>query len=140
VLDVVQPRFDDAVIKSKREGYVELTGEIVANLGNATFIARSIQASTKPITITLHYDHQTVLIDESAGTLWRMSSGKLEKEIFKLPYQSEMTGIIFDQLISNSTCDLTPYTESAAAHLTLLRTFAYKAGTVSDTHAECAIT
>lgn len=139
-LEIIQTRFDDIVVKSKREGYVELTGEIVGNVGSTTLIVRSISGSTKPILIILHYDHQTILIDESASTLWYIRPGSVEKEVFNLPYQSEMTGTIADQLLMTATCDLTPYAESAAVHRTLLCTFADKAGIVNNSRAQCAIT
>lgn len=139
-LKIIQTRFDDGVMISKREGYVELSGEIIGNVGNTTFIARSIRGSTKPITITLHYDHQTVLIAEGAATLWNIGQGLVKSETFSLPYQSEMTGAIADQLLNAGICDLTPFADSVAAHLPLLFTFAKYAGTVTDSRAHCAIT
>lgn len=139
-LRAVQTRFDDGVMASKRDGYVELTGEVSGEVGSARFTVRSIRGSTKPITIALHYEHQTVFVAEGATTLWRIGQGPVETETFRLPYQSEMTGTIADQLLDTGVCDLTPYADSAAAHLPLLRAFAERAGTVAGTRAQCAIT
>jgi predicted dehydrogenase len=133
-------RFDDGVLPSKREGYVELTGQVQGEIGTAQFTLRSIRGSSKPITLTLHCEHSTVLVSEGAGTLWRIGHGPVETASFGLPYQSEMTGTIADQLLSTGACDLTPYAESAAAHLPLLHAFAQRAGRVSGTRAQCAIT
>jgi hypothetical protein len=51
-----------------------------------------------------------------------------------------MTGTIADQLLTTGNCDLTPYAESVAAHLPLLRAFAQRAGQVTGMRALCAIT
>jgi predicted dehydrogenase len=139
-LRAFETRFDDGVMASKREGYVELTGEVAGEIGPARFIVRSIRGSTKPITVTLHSERQTVFVVEGAGTLWRVGQGPVETENFRLPYQSEMTGTIADQLLATGHCDLTPYADSVAAHLPLLRAFAQRAGTVAGTRAQCAIT
>ena len=136
----LRTRVDDGVLASKREGYVELTGEIEGEVGSARFTVRSIRGSVKPITLTLHYESQTVFVSEATGTLWRVGQGPIETIKFRLPYQSEMTGTIADQLLLTGTCDLTPYAQSAAAHMPLLREFAALAGEVTGSNAKCAIT
>ena len=136
----LRTRIDDGVLASKREGYVELTGEIEGEVGSARFIVRSIRGSTKPVTVTLHYESRTVFVSEAAGTLWRVGAGPVETFTFRLPYQSEMTGTIADQLLQTGCCDLTPYAQSAAAHLPLLHAFAALAGDVDGPVAKCAIT
>ena len=133
-------RIDAGVLPSKREGYVELTGEVTGEVGPARFTVRSIRGSAKPITLTLHYESRTVFVSEAAGTLWRVGAGPIETSTFRLPYQSEMTGTIADQLLLTGRCDLTPYAESAAAHLPLLHAFAALAGEVTGPDAKCAIT
>ncbi|AXE35833.1 hypothetical protein DK843_16900 [Chromobacterium phragmitis] len=136
----LETRFDADVMASKREGYVELTGELSGEVGATRFTIRSIRGSAKPITVTLHYARQTVFIVEGEGKLWRVGQDGAGAETFRLPYQSEMTGTIADQLLSSDACDLTPYADSVAAHQPLLRAFAQYAGTVSGARAQCAIT
>lgn len=137
---VVAARFDDGVLASKRGSYIELTGEIEGEVGSARFVLRSIRGSTKPITVTLHYERQTVFVAEGSGTLWRVGEGAVDAIPLRMPYQSEMTGAIADQLLGTGTCDLTPYAESVTAHLPLLHAFAQGAGQVSGARAQCAIT
>lgn len=136
----MRSRFDVGVLSSKRDGYVELTGEVSGEVGSASFTLRSIRGSIKPITLTLHYEHQTLLVAEGAGKLWRIGQSQLETNTFRLPYQSEMTGVIADQLFTSGTCDLAPYADSVAAHLPLLRLFAQQAGQVTDSWSKCSIT
>jgi predicted dehydrogenase len=133
-------RIDDGLLPSKRDGYVELTGEVQGQVGSARFTVRSIRGSTKPITLTLHYESQTVFVSEAAGTSWLVGQGPVQAVSFRLPYQSEMTGTIADQLLLTGTCDLTPYAESSQAHLPLLHAFARLAGEVTGSNAKCAIT
>jgi predicted dehydrogenase len=139
-LRAMSARFDDGVLASKRDGYVELTGEIAGEVGSAGFTIRSVRGSTKAVTVAAHYERETVLVAEGAGILWRVGSGPVETTTFRLPYQSEMTGVIADQLLTSDTCDLTPFAESVAAHVPLLNLFALRAGTVTGTRAHCAIT
>lgn len=133
-------RFDEGVLSSKRTGYVELTGQLQGEIGGTQFTVRSIRNSNKPVMITLYYEHVTVLISEAAGMLWRIGENVYETETFHLPYQSEMTGTIADQLLSSGVCDLCPFADSVSAHLPLLNAFAQRAGEVSDAYVRCAIT
>lgn len=133
-------RVDAEVLPSKREGYVELTGEVQAEVGTAQVTVRSIRGSTKPVTVTLHYRHRTVFIQEAAGQMAQVRGGQLETSSFRLPYQSEMTGTIAEQLLNAGQCDLTRFDESVAAHLPLLRAFAAHAGSLDGDRATCAIT
>lgn len=139
-LRALRTSFDTGVLSSKRDGYVELTGEVSGEIGSTSFTLRSIRGSSKPITLTLHYEHQTVFVAEGIGSLWRISQDLLETMTFRLPYQSEMTGVIADQLLTTGTCDLAPYADSVAAHLPLLRVFAQQAGQVTDSRSKCKIT
>ena len=136
----LRSRFDADVLSSRRDGFIELTGEVSGEVGSTPFTLRSIRGSTKPITLTLHYEHQTVFVAEGIGSLWRISQDQLETMTFRLPYQSDMTGVIADQLITTGTCDLSPYADSVAAHLPLLHLFAQQAGQVTESRSKCNIT
>ena len=123
-------RFDNIVLPSKRIGYIELTGELGGEVGSTTFNLRSIRDSVKPITLTLHYEKSTIFLIESLGSLWCLNSGGIAKKTFRIPYQSEMTGVIAGQVLTTGTCHLTSYSDSMDAHLPLLDLFAQKAGEV----------
>jgi predicted dehydrogenase len=139
-LHELRARFDDGILASKRDGYIELTGEVSGVVGSTSFAVRSIRRSTKPLTLTLHYENETVLVAEGAGTLWRVGQGPVETSTFRVPYQSETTGATADQLLTTGACGLTPYAASVAAHIPLLYAFAQHAGRVTRGQAQCAIT
>ncbi len=139
-LHTLKSKFDEDVMSSKREGYVELTGELSGKVGLASFSLRSIRGSEKPITLALYYERQTVFIVEDLGSIWHVDRDRVQKKTFRIPYQSEMTGLIADQLLGSGTCDLTSFVNSVAAHVPLLHIFAEKAGHASQSHVTCRIT
>ena len=139
-LSALKSRFDEGVLPSKREGYVDLTGELSGEVGSATFSLRSIRGSAKPITLALYYERQTVFIAESFRTQWHVSLDRVQEKTFRMPYQSEMTGLIADQLLTTGTCELASFLNSVAAHVPLLHIFAKQAGHADESHATCRIT
>ncbi len=139
-LRALKSRFDEGVLPSKREGYVELTGELHGEVGSTSFCLRSIRGSAKPITLTLYYERQTVFIAEGLGTMWHVGLDRVHEKTFRIPYQSEITGLIADQLLATGTCDLALFLNSVAAHVPLLRIFAEQAGHADESHASCRIT
>jgi predicted dehydrogenase len=136
----LRTRFDEGILQSKRKGYIELTGEMAGELGSACFTLRSVRDSTKPITISLYYEKATFIVVESASMYIKLENEKMETETFHIPYQSEMTGVIADQLLDNHTCNLTTFSESVAAHIPLLHVFSQSAGKSYGTRVYCAIT
>ena len=140
VVDNFHSNFDVGVIYSKRQEYVEFTGEIFGKVGTTNFTLKSIRNSTEPLSIIMEFDQETVLIQENLAKLTRTVHGLDEIVNIRLPYQSEITGEIADQLLSTGSCNLTPYSESVDAHLILLDAFAQHSGDVSDKRVFCAIT
>lgn len=139
-VELIEASFDANVLKSKRDTYLELTGELTGKVGNTRWTIRSVCESQKPVTISLYYKKQTIVIAEGIGKLWRFNRGQVDAADFRVPYQSEMTGSIADKLISSGDCDLPAYQESVAAHIPLLHSFAKFAGNVDGSRSHCAIT
>lgn len=140
IVHSIESRLDQQVIPSKRKGFIELTGEITGQVGSTYFSIRSVRNSTKPLILILHYEQQTIVINEGSSTLLKFATEQFDSLKFVLPYQSEMTGTIVDQLLNTGQCDLTPYADSVAAHLPLLNAFAKCAGKSNATHSYCQIT
>lgn len=139
-LRALKSSFDNGVLPSKREGYVELTGEICGEVGSASVCLRSIRGSVKPINLALYYERQTVFIAEGLGVMWHVGPDRVQEKTFRIPYQSEMTGLIADQLLTTGTCELALFMDSVAAHVPLLHLFAAQAGQVDESYASCMIT
>jgi hypothetical protein len=109
------------VLQSKRPGFVEFAGSLRGSIGNAGFQLTSIAGSKKRHLISLHASgSKSVFIDEARCELWKHTGGTAELERFSLPYQSQMTGALAEQILETGDCALTPYLESAALHLPFL--------------------
>ena len=72
-------------------------------------------------------DTQEIKIYEELGNtlfLDKNKSGKVIDEVnFRMPYQSEITNLILEDIINNCSCSLTSYKESMQLHLPLLKTY-----------------
>jgi hypothetical protein len=112
------------VLQSKRPGFVEFSGCLRGSIGSAGFQLTSIAGSKKRHLISLHASKSnSVFIDEARGELWKHTSNAAELERFSLPYQSQMTGPLAEQILGTGSCPLTPYAESTTLHIPLLKAF-----------------
>ena len=112
----------EKIIDSKRPGYIELIGTIDGKSvsGNYHFSLTSqnncnsfsIHISTEKYLITIFESQKKAYIETE-------DSEEIEKEV-KINYQSELTGIIAEQILLNGFSELTPYNESANLHIQFL--------------------
>lgn len=114
---------DPKPIKSKRKGFLELNGAI-----NVYFKDGSSGSFTcfpngdAPIVIELVSGSKRIISKESERKALISSSPKwMWKEIDSgIPYQSDMTNILVEEIITKGTSTLTPYTQASKLHLQLL--------------------
>ena len=116
-------------IESKRSGYLEFEGEIHGALNNKH--AFSVQSLTGnqllAPSISIMTDDFRVFIQES-GTpaVYRFEAANnfsLEKDSFSVQYQSQLTGILFEQLLHSGTCDLPELKHACKTHRIFLNAF-----------------
>lgn len=110
-------QLSDTWHQSKRKGFYEINGSL-----NIIFSSGSIlEIDSRPIFKSYEIEIQcnipnknlTFQIDEINGTI------KYEDQFIsnlKFPYQSQMSGQIFDDLINDGTCVLTPLNTAVACH------------------------
>lgn len=100
--------------ESKRAGYFESTGELVAHFSNGTSLRLKSRegAQTQLIHVVLS-DGIIWEIDESAGTA-RNSNG--EQRDGRIEFQSQLSGRLVDKILQQDKCDLPSFDESAALH------------------------
>lgn len=110
------------VIKSKRSGFVEFSGTLRGNIGNAEFRLTSVAGSSKRHLISLHASgSKSVFIDEARGELWKHEGSEAKLEKFSLPYVSQTSRTLAEDILNTSYCQLTPYSESKILHIPLLQ-------------------
>ena len=103
----------DSIEESKREGYVEMTGTINIQTphGNTLRLTSENGFKGNPGLVIKNQDH-CILIDESTG-MWSING---ENRHYSIPYQSQLTGIVIDEILKTGGCMLTPFELSSLYH------------------------
>ncbi len=118
VIPISTDVLDSKIIDSKRSGYKEITGTIIGNDGNFGFeITSSSIPGTAPIRVILEINEIEVIINESTGNVSIKELGNTKVFTEPFLFQSDLTGLVADKLISKGVCDLTKFDESMEIHL-----------------------
>ena len=115
---------DDELIESKRKGFYELNGSFQVNFKNGTqgFFTCEPEGNS-PIVIQAFNDKVHFISKESEGKVLISKSSndwKWEEIEFNIPYQSQLTTILIEDLFEKESCSLPSYEESMQIHLPLL--------------------
>ena len=104
--------------ESKRAGYFEITGELVAHFSGGTSLRLSSKedAQAQPIQVALS-DGVVWEINETAGTAHSSSGEQLDGRI---EFQSQMSGRLVDNILQQGKCDLPSLDESSSMHTIFL--------------------
>lgn len=114
ILSIDTDKLDKNWIKSKREGYFEITGEMSAKFSNgSSLILRSNKNLDKEFIKVYLKDNKEILINENEGFLISPNGKKSEG---KLQLQSEVTAPLIKKLILESNCELPTLNISAQQH------------------------
>lgn len=110
---------DPEIQASKRPGYVEFTGTITSSTkrGNILHITSSSRDDVASQLI-ISTDQARYEIDETSDTITK--NGQFWGNI-GMKYQSQLTGLVAEQILQQGICALPSYTESARLHLTFLQ-------------------
>lgn len=126
-LSVSTQNLDSEVIPSKRNGFYELTGELLVQFANNSNMSISCDRnSTKPIQITIETIDQRHVIREDLKTCvssYAVSNWQEEKWDLQMPYQSQLTGVVISDILEKKQTDLPTYEESMDIHLPMIEAF-----------------
>lgn len=100
--------------KSKREGYMEVDGELKAYYSNGAKLHISCNASKKIKGKKLKYSFENWVLDPSNGIARNIKTNKIISG--KIKPQSLMTNIFVDQIINENYCYLPNLEESISMH------------------------
>lgn len=110
----IDTRFlNDEVEDSKRGGYIEMTGKLKVTTpkGNElTLISEKDFEGEKAFMI--QNSHDMYVISEGGGN-WSLNGNTY---YYSMPYQSQLSGLLADELLITRGCSLTPYELSASYH------------------------
>jgi predicted dehydrogenase len=108
---------DRQIYQSKRSGYVEFTGSIAGATPNGSrYVISSLTDYEYPSAISVKNEKFDILINEMNN---KMIINGIE-HIIQTPFQSQLTGIIVEQILRRGKSDLTPFAESSQIHCRFL--------------------
>jgi hypothetical protein len=118
---------DAGYIDSKRSGYMEFTGTLTGRSDKCAFFSLySDRNSNHPMMITIQNQNIRCIIDESLGRAFiskKEQDWALTQIDFPILFQSQLTGLLVEEIISNDNCRLPVYEESAILHKSLLSAY-----------------
>ncbi len=115
---------EPTLIPGKRKGFLELHGTLAARFKDGSYGSFSCFAEGNvPVHVEVHSAQGRVISRENEQKAWL--AGPETQWLWQdgaapLPFQSQMTAVVVEDLLSQGTCGLTPYAQSAQLHLTLL--------------------
>lgn len=136
---------DNAIYESKRSGYKEFGGRIGFRLqGGHEVIMKDDKSSGAPLIIDIvgRRARATIIESDTLMLLSRQENGwKMEHIKIHVPYQSELTNKVVEEIVTQGSCGLTEYGESARLHKAYLDAFLEHMGKVTGvSHDVCPIT
>ena len=118
---------DVGFISAKRTGYIEFTGLLTGSSSSCPcFVLNSVRGNTSPMIINIQSENNSISIHEYAETAIMFNRGnnwRAEQTGLTIPYQSQLTGPLFEELISSDTCNLTLFEESVKIHVPMIEAF-----------------
>ena len=113
---------NDVIEDSKRGGYIEMTG---------TLKIKTPQGNELTLISENNFTGETSFIIENGENLYTISEGEgfwlhNKKYEYSMPYQSQLTGLLADELLKTGGCSLTPYTDSASYHIPFIEAMMLK--------------
>lgn len=108
------------IYEAKRANFVEFNGLLKGRVGNHIFTLYSDKGPV-PASMTITTDTLTAFIDEANGytrIARKNNDWKWEESTQKIVYfQSELTNLLIEQIITTGSCDLPNYDEAMKLHI-----------------------
>jgi predicted dehydrogenase len=134
---------DKKIIDSKRHGFIEFTGGFSGFFSNGgTFLIQSYADEGVPYSLTLKSAACSLTAFEDHGLVDRFESGNWQRHQLTLPYQSQLTGNVVEEIVTSGQSRLTPYSQSVNLHLPMLQMFLehYNLHKQKEGNIQCPIT
>ncbi len=121
-LDEVEENFDDSFLNSKRSGYVEVTGSISLGTGKHLLKLESNRSVDRPTSIEIAANGCTWKIVDRIDHIEveKHCDGVVASAMVGMPFQSQMTNRVLENLLAFGTCDLPSFSFSTQYHKRIL--------------------
>ncbi len=114
---------------SKRSGYIEMTGTLnISTRSGHTLSLTSLNDYHGEKGIRIKNGDRIIQISESEN-IWSINN---ECNHYSSPFQSQLTGILADELLVTGGCSLTTFTESSTYHITLIKVLLDKYNEITE--------
>ena len=115
---------DRSPIDSKRAGFLELNGTLTAAFADGSRAELTCLAQgDAPVVVEIFTPSRRFIVRESEGKLWTATSKgqwAWDEQEARIPYQSQMTTQVVQELLDKGRCSLSPFADSVRIHLALL--------------------
>ena len=109
------------VVDSKRSGYKEVYGTIEGKSGRCSFFSINCMKDTNvPDIMTISTDIGQYIVYEGKRKLYTLTEKnqyEIEERDFDMPYQSQMTQLVMEDILQNGKSRLVEFDDSARLHL-----------------------
>jgi len=106
------------IFPSKRSSYIEIYGQLKCIYENENSLnLECVQGDGYFRRMVIDNGKQSFVYDDSRGVVTHTIDGALNEEIpYRIPFQSELTGKVCEDVIGKNTCELISYADSADQH------------------------
>jgi predicted dehydrogenase len=115
---------DVKTIPSKRQGFLELNGTIIASFADGSIGTFTCYAEgSLPVVVEVTTPQRRIIVKETENRAWISTAAagwRWEEAEARILYQSEMTRWIAEQLLTGQPCELVQYAEAMQTHLQML--------------------
>lgn len=122
-------QLDPNIIMSKQPGFLEFTGTLYGTSSKGSNIAiTSYLKGDAPLIISINSEAIICLIREDEGKAWiseKANNWIWEEVSFTIPYQSQITNLVVQEILDTGECDLPNYEESWNIHTPLLKSLIF---------------
>ena len=125
--DIDVSGLQDRIVSSKREGYVEFYGRVEASTPRGDkMVVSSFSEGNAPNLQVINTPNRRYVISEKQRFMFTAAAQhdwQWSRQDFEMPFQSQLTNVFVEELLSEMKCSLTPYMESSQHHTALLNGF-----------------
>lgn len=117
---------DAQIVESKRPGFIEFTGTVSGSIADHKFIITSAVKGDFPITVHIVGTDLMCIIKEVERKVWiatRENHWIFEERAFEMPYQSQLSHKLIENLVRTGSCSLPTLETSQRFHLEILKMF-----------------
>jgi len=129
IFTLFSDQLDSKIIMSKRPGFLEFTGTLYGISSRGSNIAvTSYLKGNAPLIISINSELVNCLIREDEGKAWiseKANNWMWEEVSFTIPYQSQITNLVVQEILDTGKCDLTNYEESWNIHIPFLKSLIF---------------